>query len=147
MAAPGMIAMSKKTPTTPRGPGGRPPLPAHEQRVASTRADLTFAEKDYLRQQADLAGLSEAEYVRRRALGYRIEPAPRVMADPGLIVAINDLARQIKAIGTNYNQLLVSVHRGRNVREPIAAIHVSSLRGRRHTRTGIEENVVVLPFK
>ncbi len=104
-------------------PHGRPRLADDLRRTESTRADLTVAEKEHLRQQAELAGLSEAEFVRRRVLSHRIELPSRVIVDPGAVVAVNELVRQVQGIGNNYNQLLVSVHRGRNVDPSLAAIH------------------------
>jgi len=50
-------------------PGGRPKKQPDEQRSASTRADLTLAEKEALGHEVHLHGISEAEYVRRR-LGF-----------------------------------------------------------------------------
>src|SRR3569833_2223355 len=75
----------------------RPKKEEHEQRIASTRADLTVAEKEYLLQQASLAGMSVADFVRRRILGLPVQPPPS-RADAALISEIN-------RIGVNANQL------------------------------------------
>jgi hypothetical protein len=106
-------ATKKSSKQKPRGKGGRPAKAEHEKRTASIRADLTVAEKEHVRQQAAIAGLSEAEFIRRRALGYRIDPAPRRSFDPALIMEVNELGRQVKAAGNLANQLALATHRGR----------------------------------
>lgn len=86
---------------------GRPRKEQHERRTASVRADLTEAEKVYVQQQAAKAGLSEAEYTRRRILGYAVvSPAAARRADPALISELN-------RIGVNVNQLARAVHTDR----------------------------------
>ena len=67
-------------------PGGRPRKQPDEQRSASTRADLTMAEKEALSHEARLHGVSEAEYVRRR-LGFGA-PASRSQSTPELVDAL-----------------------------------------------------------
>lgn len=69
-------------------PGGRPRKQPDEQRCASTRADLTMAEKEALSHEARLHGVSEAEYVRRR-LGFGA-PASRSQSTPELVVALDE---------------------------------------------------------
>ena len=64
-------------------PGGRPRKHPAEQRTASTRADLTLAEKEALVHEAHLHGISEAEYVRRR-LGFGA-PAGQAEASVSLV--------------------------------------------------------------
>ena len=83
----------------------RPKKQPHEQRTESTRADLTLAEKEHVREQARLAGISEAEYVRRCVLGISVAPAP-AKVDAALITELN-------RIGVNVNQLARAVHTGR----------------------------------
>lgn len=90
----------------------RPKKQPHEQRTASTRADLTVAEKLYLSEQASRAGLTEAEYVRRRALGHQVSPAP-ARADAALITEINRLGVEMRAWGVNLNQLTRDENAGR----------------------------------
>lgn len=86
---------------------GRPRKEEHERRTASIRADLTEAEKVYVQEQAARAGLSEAEYTRRRVLGYAVvSPAASRRADPALITELN-------RIGVNVNQLARAVHTDR----------------------------------
>ncbi len=67
-------------------PGGRPKKQPDEQRTASTRADLTAAEKEALGHEARLHGVSEAEYVRRR-LGFGA-PASRSQSTPELVASL-----------------------------------------------------------
>ena len=97
------------TSTTPQSPhssrGGRPKKHKDERRVASTRTDLTLAEKQYLREQAKLAGLSEAAFVRKRVLGLPVV-VPKTHADARLLYELN-------AIGINLNQLARNVNSGR----------------------------------
>lgn len=90
----------------------RPKKQPHEKRTASTRADLTSAEKLYLGEQASRAGLTEAEYVRRRALGHQVSPAPS-RADAALITEINRLGVELRAWGVNLNQLARDENAGR----------------------------------
>ncbi len=66
--------------------GGRPKKQPGEQRSASTRADLTMAEKEALGHEARLHGVSEAEYVRRR-LGFGA-PASRSQSTPETVAAL-----------------------------------------------------------
>lgn len=108
------------TPTKPNpsqpSRGGRPKKHKDERRVASTRTDLTLAEKQYLREQAKLAGLSEAAFVRKRVLGLPVV-VPRSHADGRLLFEVN-------AIGINLNQLARNVNSGR---EGIHAVDWSSV--------------------
>ncbi|MFN0132760.1 MAG: plasmid mobilization protein [Phycisphaerales bacterium] len=86
---------------------GRPRKNDNERRTASVRADLTEAEKAFVQAQAAKVGLSEAEYTRRRVLGYAVvSPATARQTDPALL---SDLNR----IGVNVNQLARAVHTGR----------------------------------
>jgi hypothetical protein len=87
---------------------GRPRKEEHERRTASVRADLTEAEKVFVQDQAAKAGLSEAEYTRRRVLGYAVvSPAASTrQVDPSLLSELN-------RVGVNVNQLARAVHTGR----------------------------------
>lgn len=86
--------------------GGRPRKADQERRIESVRADLTVAEKTHVRRQAAKAGLSEAEYTRRRVLGFEVTAAARRSFDPALVAEVN-------RVGVNVNQLTRSVHMGR----------------------------------
>lgn len=84
----------------------RPKKEQHERRTASVRADLTEAEKVFVQQQAARAGLSEAEYLRRRVLGAPVLAAAAARrADPALVSELN-------RIGVNVNQLARAHHTG-----------------------------------
>ena len=86
----------------------RPKKEEHERRNASTRADLTAAEKEYIREQAAKAGLSEADYVRRRILGFTVQP-PAPKADAARVSELN-------RIGVNVNQLARATNADREFR-------------------------------
>lgn len=90
----------------------RPRKEKHEQRTASTRTDLTAAEKAFLQEQASAAGLSEADYVRRRILGFQVSPAPR-RVDAELTAA---LINEVNRLGVNVNQLARATHTDRTPR-------------------------------
>ena len=76
-----------------------------ERRIASTRTDLTLAEKQFIREQSHLAGLSEAAFVRKRVLGLPVV-VPKSYADARLLYELN-------SIGINLNQLARNVNSGR----------------------------------
>lgn len=88
--------------TTPRGPGGRPKKAEHERRVASVRADTTLTEKQFVRDQAKAAGISEGEFIRRRVLGLPVV-VREAKTDARLIHELN-------AIGVNLNQITRNVN-------------------------------------
>lgn len=116
--------MRDTTTTKSPGKGGRPKLSPDERLSEVVHCRMTTAELEHARTQANLSGLgSVSEFMRYRSNSYRIIPPANGGNDAELIVAINELARQVKAIGVNYNQLLVAVHRGRKVNEPLDAIH------------------------
>ena len=116
--------MSVKSKPITSAKGGRPRLSPDERLSAVVHCRMTTAEFDHVRAQANLSGLgSVSEFLRHRANSYRIIPPANGGHDLELIRAIDGLTKQIKAIGNNYNQLLVSVHRGRNVSAPLDAIH------------------------
>ena len=76
----------------------RPRKQPKEQRTESVRATLTVEEKLHVQRQAEAAGVTEAEYTRRRVLGYNVPPA-RSLTDTALISEIN-------RIGVNVHQLV-----------------------------------------
>jgi len=80
----------------------RPKKETEEKRSESLRTRFTVAEYLHVRQQAEAAGLTPAEFIRRRALGLVVQPPPR-RADAALISEIN-------RIGVNVNQLARSVN-------------------------------------
>jgi hypothetical protein len=82
----------------------RPRKHDSERRSARSEQRYTVAEMAYIRQQADLAGLSVTEYIRRRAVGYQVThavPSPSFNAS---------LVSELNRIGVNVNQLAKSVH-------------------------------------
>ena len=82
----------------------RPQKSPEEKRSEVARFRLTIAERAFLRSQADAAGLSEAEYLRKRALGLPVRAASE-RSDPALVSELN-------RIGVNVNQLARATHRG-----------------------------------
>lgn len=87
----------------------RPKKHEHERRDASTRTDLTLAEKAKLAELVRESGLrSEAEFVRAAIFSANIHPPARTSSvDPALISELN-------RIGVNVNQLAASVHMDRD---------------------------------
>ena len=95
----------------------RPRKDPHERRTASVRSDLTLAEKCYVQEQALRAGLSEAEYARRRMLDFQVKGAPSLRGvDVALVSEVNALGREIAAVGNLVNQVAVYCHTGRKLR-------------------------------
>ncbi len=75
--------------------------------VASLRANVTLAEKAFAEEQAHKAGISIAEYVRRRALHEPVAAvAPKAGPSPALISELN-------RIGVNLNQLTRHANAGK----------------------------------
>lgn len=91
--------------TTPKGPGGRPKKLDTERRIERSECRLTLAEKQFVRDQAKLAGITEAEYARRRLLGMPVV-ARTTQADARLVHELN-------AIGVNLNQIARNQNAGR----------------------------------
>ena len=91
--------------TTPKGPGGRPKKLDTERRIERSECRLTLAEKQFVRDQAKLAGITEAEYARRRLLGMPVV-ARTTKADARLVHELN-------AIGVNLNQIARNQNAGR----------------------------------
>lgn len=82
----------------------RPVKTPEEKRSDVARFRLTAAERAFLRSQADAAGLSESDFLRRRALGLPVRAAA-ARSDPALVSELN-------RIGVNVNQLARATHRG-----------------------------------
>lgn len=82
----------------------RPEKNPEEKRSEVARFRLTVAERVFLREQAATAGLTEAEFLRRRALGLPVR-ATVARSDPALVAELN-------RIGVNVNQLARATHRG-----------------------------------
>lgn len=82
----------------------RPRKDENEKRSAVARFRLTLAEKAHLRAQVHTSGLSEAEFLRRRALGLPVRVSA-TRSDPALVSELN-------RVGVNVNQLARATHRG-----------------------------------
>lgn len=83
----------------------RPRKQEHEKRNQRFNVRYTLAEVEHIRVQANAAGLSPHEYIRRRTLGYKVAASFNEKADPALISEVN-------RIGVNVNQLARATHRG-----------------------------------
>lgn len=80
----------------------RPRKDAGEARDQQVKLRLTMAEAEHLRTQAERAGLSVADYARRRMLGHVVAPSA-ARADAALVSELN-------RIGVNVNQLARVAH-------------------------------------
>ena len=87
---------------------GRPPLSEHERRSKQAKIRLTIAEHAHVSAQARAAGMSLAEFVRRRTLGEPVQPRAS-MADAKLLTELN-------AIGVNLNQIARNLNAERHSR-------------------------------
>lgn len=65
-------------------------------------ARLTLDERVFVDAQAAAAGLSTAEYIRRRVLGARVDPAPAA-ADERLLLELNRVGVNLNQIARNLN--------------------------------------------
>ena len=67
---------------------------------------FTVAEIAHVEMQARLAGIGPHEFLRHRALGYVVPPAPvQRRGAPALVAELNRLELELKAVGNNANQL------------------------------------------
>lgn len=82
----------------------RPRKEQHEKRSTPMQFRATVAEQEYIRAQAETAGIKPSEYLRRRALGYEVVAKAQLSANAALVSELN-------RIGVNVNQLARSVHR------------------------------------
>jgi len=124
--------MTSTTPNPSPSPrGGRPKKHKDERRVASTRTDLTLAEKQFIREQSHLAGLSEAAFVRKRVLGLPVV-VPKSYADARLLYELN-------SIGVNLNQIARNLNSGR---QGIGAVNLDDLQKR--LRVALDRTLDVL---
>ncbi len=80
----------------------RPRKETPERREEQIKLRLTLAELEHLRTQAERAGLTAAEYGRRRILGHEVTPRA-ARADAALVSELN-------RIGVNVNQLAHAVN-------------------------------------
>ncbi|UYV12396.1 MAG: MobC family plasmid mobilization relaxosome protein [Phycisphaera sp.] len=94
-----------QTQAAQKGPGGRPKLDDEERRCRPTHIRWTIAEYNSIHTNADLAGVSVSEYVRRRSLGLPVV-AKHARSDARLVHELN-------AIGVNLNQIARNLNTGR----------------------------------
>lgn len=98
----------------------RPTKQPHEKRTERFNLRFTVAELAHVQDQARLAGLDATEYLRRRALGFVVSPAPR-RADAALVTELN-------RIGVNLNQIARNINADRPERAD-ADVVLAELRG------------------
>ena len=98
----------------------RPTKQPHEKRTERFNLRFTVAELAHVQDQARLAGLDATEYLRRRALGFVVSPAPR-RADAALVSELN-------AIGVNLNQIARNLNSDRTLRTDVDVV-LAELRG------------------
>ena len=98
----------------------RPTKQPHEKRTERFNLRFTVAELAHVQDQARAAGLDPTEYLRRRALGFQVSPAPR-RADAVLVSELN-------RIGVNLNQIARNQNSGRAERAD-ADVVLAELRG------------------
>lgn len=83
----------------------RPTKAEHERRQERVEVRLTTGERVHLDEAARSFGITVAEFVRRRALGYRL---PAVLTESPVRAAI---ATALIRLGVNLNQLVKAFHR------------------------------------
>ncbi|MEM6260706.1 MAG: plasmid mobilization relaxosome protein MobC [Planctomycetota bacterium] len=98
----------------------RPTKQPHERRSERFNLRFTVAELAHIEQQAQSAGIDPTEYLRRRALGYEVPPAPR-RADASLVSELN-------RVGQNVNQIARNLNSGRRERLKLDLV-LAELRG------------------
>lgn len=85
----------------------RPRLDEHEKLSEVVKLRLTLAELEHVRTQAEVAGTSISDFLRRRAMGYTVPSGGSIRRiDPALISELN-------RVGVNVNQLALATHTGR----------------------------------
>ncbi|MCS4201923.1 plasmid mobilization protein [Salinibacter ruber] len=80
---------------------GRPTKPPEEKRTESYGLRLSPNEMEELEERCEAAGLSKAEYLRRRALG-----------KPVSTKVDQEMTRELNRVGTNLNQIAYRANRG-----------------------------------
>lgn len=86
----------------------RPKLQDDERMSEVVRLRMTTAELNHVRTQADAAGTSVSDFLRKRAMGYVVPSSGSSRrVDPALITEIN-------RVGVNVNQLALATHTGRD---------------------------------
>lgn len=94
----------------------RPKKQDHEKRTEQTKERWTVAEREFLDEQARTAGVTRAEYIRRRSLSLPVTASPaRAAYDPALVSELN-------RIGVNLNQLAKYQNAGRGAPHSLTAV-------------------------
>lgn len=96
--------MAKTNKLPPRPKGGRYTDIPGEARDVVVFVRVTAAEKIAVQRNADAAGLSVSEFVRRRSLNIPVVP-PRARGDAAMLT-------ELSAVGNNLNQLTKRVNAG-----------------------------------
>ena len=82
----------------------RPEMQEHEKRTERHNLRFTLAEHEHIRAQAEAVGLSVAEFLRRRALGYMVPTGrARRRVDPGVLNELNRIGVNVNQIARNLN--------------------------------------------
>lgn len=97
------IQMSEREEDQGQSKGGRPRKDPDERRSLTHGLRLSPNEKEKLEQRAKRAGLNLSEYIRRRALGKKIQTKVE-----------EEAIRQIRRAGVNLNQIAKWANQGRN---------------------------------
>lgn len=92
----------------------RPTKEPNEKLTEVVLTRLTLAEREYIRDQANAAGLSISEFIRRRCQGLPVQP-PASRADADLLYELN-------RIGVNVNQIARATNTDREFRGDWQAI-------------------------
>ncbi|PQO40751.1 hypothetical protein C5Y96_01240 [Blastopirellula marina] len=122
----------------------RPKKHANEKRSERYNLRFTLAEVEHLRQQADAAGLDVADYLRRRCLGHQIIAAPERRIKYALIGEVNQLGRQISALGNVTNQVALYLHTDRQVRPDWEVLPTEIKQSQKQLATVLEKLVMSL---
>ena len=97
----------------------RPRKADGERRTEPLAQRYTVAEAEHVRAQAEAAGLDASEYVRRRALGHAVVPAPQ-RVDAAVISELNRIGLDLKSgVGNNLNQIARTMHTDRQQHIPV----------------------------
>lgn len=94
----------------PRNRGGRPPLLDIERRSVKFHGGFTFAEAELIAQKAEMAGVTESEFIRHAVLNRELKTVP----------AINkNTYSELGKIGVNINQIAKLLNSGSNANPEI----------------------------
>ena len=94
----------------------RPRIPKQERRTAALNPRLTDAEKAEIERHATLLGITPGEFMRRRALGYRLPKTLALQREE----AVRNTA--LIRLGVNLNQITRHANAGRELPEHLPAL-------------------------